>query len=79
MLLVVLAGAIVVQGIAANITNVYTAGLSLVNAVPPLGRFRATLLVAAAAVGLSRVPQTSSSRRRTGSSTSATSAPRSPA
>jgi NCS1 nucleoside transporter family len=54
--LVVLAGAIVVQGIAANITNVYTAGLSLVNAVPPLGRFRSTLLVAAAAVGLCAFP-----------------------
>ena len=37
-LLVLLLAAIVVQGIAANITNVYTAGLSLVNAVPPLGR-----------------------------------------
>ena len=55
-LLVVLAGAIVVQGIAANITNVYTAGLSLVNAVPPLGRFRSTLLVAAAAIGLCAFP-----------------------
>src|SRR5438270_4936039 len=52
-LLVVLALAIVVQGIAANITNVYTAGLSLVNSVPPLGRVRATILVAAAAVTLS--------------------------
>ncbi len=55
-LLVVIAGAIVVQGIAANITNVYTAGMSLVNAVPPLGRFRSTLIVAAAAVGLSAFP-----------------------
>ena len=55
-LLVVLAGAIVVQGIAANITNVYTAGLSLVNAIPPLGRFRSTLIVAAAAIGLSAFP-----------------------
>ena len=48
--------AIVVQGIAANITNVYTAGLSLVNAIPSLGRFRATLLAAAAAIGLSAFP-----------------------
>ena len=35
--------AIVVQGLAANITNVYTAGLSLVNSVPRLGRVRATV------------------------------------
>jgi NCS1 family nucleobase:cation symporter-1 len=55
-LLVLLLVAIVVQGIAANITNVYTAGLSLVNAVPPLGRLRATLLVAAPAIGLSAFP-----------------------
>jgi cytosine/uracil/thiamine/allantoin permease len=52
-LLVVLAVAIVVQGIAANITNVYTGGLSLVNTLPRLGRIRATVLVAAAAVALS--------------------------
>ncbi|HST26711.1 MAG TPA: cytosine permease [Gaiellaceae bacterium] len=52
-LLVVLAVAIVVQGIAANITNVYTAGLSLVNSVPALGRVRATILVAIGAVTLS--------------------------
>ena len=52
-LLAVLALAIVVQTIAANITNVYTAGLSLVNSVPPLGRIRATILVAIAAVTLS--------------------------
>jgi NCS1 family nucleobase:cation symporter-1 len=55
-LLVVLALAIVVQGIAANITNTYTSGLSLVNSIPALGRFRATVLVAAAAVGLSAFP-----------------------
>jgi NCS1 family nucleobase:cation symporter-1 len=55
-LLVLLLIAIVVQGIAANITNVYTAGLSLVNAVPGLGRLRATLFVAAAAIGLSAFP-----------------------
>jgi cytosine/uracil/thiamine/allantoin permease len=30
--------------------------LSLVNAIPPLGRFRSTLLVAAAAIGLSAFP-----------------------
>lgn len=55
-LLVILLLAIVVQGIAANITNVYTSGLSLVNSVPRLGRFRATLLVAAAAVAVSAFP-----------------------
>jgi NCS1 family nucleobase:cation symporter-1 len=55
-LLVLLLAAIVVQGIAANITNVYTAGLSLVNAVPPLGRLGATLVAAAAAIGLSAFP-----------------------
>jgi NCS1 nucleoside transporter family len=55
-LLVVVALAIVVQGIAANITNVYTAGLSLVNSVPRLGRLRATAIVAAAAVALSALP-----------------------
>jgi NCS1 nucleoside transporter family len=55
-LLVLLLIAIVVQGIAANITNVYTAGMSLVNAVPALGRLRATLLVAAAAIALSAFP-----------------------
>jgi nucleobase:cation symporter-1, NCS1 family len=55
-LLVVLLLAIVVQGIAANVTNVYTSGLSLVNSVPILGRFRATLIVAVAAVGLSALP-----------------------
>jgi cytosine permease len=48
--------AIVVQGIAANITNVYTSGLSLVNSVPALGRARATVLVACAAVVLSGFP-----------------------
>jgi cytosine permease len=55
-LLLVLMLAIVVQGIAANITNVYTAGLSLVNSAPVLGRIRATILVAIAAVTLSAFP-----------------------
>jgi NCS1 nucleoside transporter family len=55
-LLVVLAVAIVVQGIAANITNVYTSGLSLVNSLPALGRVRATVIVAAGAVALSGFP-----------------------
>jgi NCS1 nucleoside transporter family len=54
--LVVLALAIVVQGIAANITNVYTGGLSLVNTVPALGRVVATVLVGVAAVTLACFP-----------------------
>jgi purine-cytosine permease-like protein len=56
---VVLAGllvAIVVQTVAANLTNVYTAGLSLVNSLPALGRLRATVLAGAAAVVLSAFP-----------------------
>lgn len=56
LLLVLLLAAIVVQTLAANLTNVYTAGLSLVNTAPPLGRFRATLLAAVAAVTLSAFP-----------------------
>jgi NCS1 family nucleobase:cation symporter-1 len=55
-LLAVVLAAIVVQTLAANITNVYTAGLSLVNTVPRLGRLGATVLVAAAAIGLSGFP-----------------------
>ena len=56
LLLVVLLAAIVVQTLAANLTNVYTAGLSLVNTAPRLGRLRATILAAAAAVTLSAFP-----------------------
>ena len=55
----VLAGllvAIVVQTIAANLTNVYTAGLSLVNSLPRLGRLWATVAAGAAAVVLSGFP-----------------------
>jgi purine-cytosine permease-like protein len=55
----VLAGllvAIVVQTIAANLTNVYTAGLSLVNSLPRLGRLWATIVAGAAAVVLSGFP-----------------------
>ena len=55
-LLLALMAAVVVQGIAANVTNVYTAGLSLVNSLPTLGRIRATVLVALAAVALSAFP-----------------------
>jgi nucleobase:cation symporter-1, NCS1 family len=56
LLLVVLLAAIVVQTLAANLTNVYTAGLSLVNTAPGLGRLRATILAGAAAVTLSAFP-----------------------
>jgi cytosine permease len=56
LLLALLLLAIVVQGLAANITNVYTAGLSVVNTVPRLGRLRATLAAAAAAIALSAFP-----------------------
>jgi NCS1 nucleoside transporter family len=54
--LVILLVAIVVQGLAANITNVYTAGLSLLNAVPSLGRFRSTVAAAGIAIGLCAFP-----------------------
>ncbi len=63
-LLALLLVAIVVQGISANIGNVYTAGLSLVNTVPVLGRVRATILVAVAAVGLSAAPDVIDSAQR---------------
>jgi NCS1 nucleoside transporter family len=63
-LLALLLVAIVVQGISANIGNVYTAGLSLVNSLPVLGRLRATILVAAAAVGLSAAPDVIDSAQR---------------
>ena len=55
-LLVTLLAAIAVQGIAANITNAYTAGMSLVNSLPRLGRLRATIAAGAAALGLSAFP-----------------------
>jgi NCS1 family nucleobase:cation symporter-1 len=56
LLLTLLLVAVVVQGISANIGNVYTAGLALVNSIPRLGRLWATILVAAAAVALSAAP-----------------------
>jgi purine-cytosine permease-like protein len=54
--LVVLMAALVVQSTSPNITNVYTAGLSLLNSAPRLGRVGATLLVAAASIALSAFP-----------------------
>jgi nucleobase:cation symporter-1, NCS1 family len=56
LVLVLLLVAIVVQTLAANLTNVYTAGLSLVNTAPALGRLRATILAGVAAVVLSAFP-----------------------
>lgn len=56
LLLAVLLLAIVIQGLAANITNVYTAGLSIVNTIPRLGRLWGTIAAAAAAIVLSAFP-----------------------
>ena len=72
-LLVVLLVAIVVQGLAANITNVYTAGLSLVNTVPRLGRLWATVARRRRPRSSLSASRTSSTRRSAGSRTSATS------
>jgi nucleobase:cation symporter-1, NCS1 family len=55
-LLVLLFVAIAVQTLTANLTNVYTAGMSLVNSLPALGRLRATLVAAALAIALSAFP-----------------------
>jgi NCS1 nucleoside transporter family len=63
-LLLLMAVAIVVQGLAANISNVYTAGLSLVNTAPGLGRMRATVIVAGISVGLSALPDFVDSAQR---------------
>jgi purine-cytosine permease-like protein len=64
LLLTLLLVAVVVQGISANIGNVYTAGLALVNSIPRLGRLWATILVAAAAVALSAAPDVIDSAQR---------------
>ncbi|HKY26181.1 MAG TPA: cytosine permease, partial [Gaiella sp.] len=48
--------AIVVLTFAANVTNVYTGGLSLVSSLPSLGRVVATALVGVAAIVLSGFP-----------------------
>ena len=56
LVLLVLIAAIVIQGLAANVTNVYTGGLSLVNSIPRLGRLWATIAVAVVAVTLSAFP-----------------------
>jgi cytosine permease len=54
--LAILLVAIVVLTFAANVTNVYTGGLSLVSSVPALGRVRATVVVGLAAIVLSAFP-----------------------
>jgi nucleobase:cation symporter-1, NCS1 family len=48
--------AIVVQTFSANLTNVYTAGMSLVNTMPRLGRLPATIAAGSLAVVLSGFP-----------------------
>ena len=55
-LLILLLATIVVQSLAANLTNVYTAGMSLVNSMPRLGRLPATVIAGVAAVVLSGFP-----------------------
>jgi NCS1 nucleoside transporter family len=55
-LLVLLALLILVQATAINSMNLYTAGMSLVNAVPILGRVRATAVISVCAIALSGVP-----------------------
>jgi purine-cytosine permease-like protein len=54
--LLLLVLAILIQGMAANVVNTYTAGMSLVNAAPRLGRLVATALAAVLAVALSSFP-----------------------
>jgi NCS1 nucleoside transporter family len=63
-LLAILLVAVVAQGISANIGNVYTGGLALVNTIPRLGRLVATILVAVAAVALSAAPDVIDSAQR---------------
>jgi purine-cytosine permease-like protein len=48
--------AIVGQSTGANIPNIYTAGMSLVNALPRLGRFAATVAVGVVGVALTAFP-----------------------
>ena len=56
-LLVVLLVAILVQSTGVNVLNTYTVGLSLLNTAPRLGRFVATAIGGAAAIGLSALPE----------------------
>jgi NCS1 family nucleobase:cation symporter-1 len=55
-LLAVLLVAIVLQTMAVNLMNIYSGGLSLVNAIPRLGRFWSTAILGAVAVALSGFP-----------------------
>ncbi len=74
--LVVVLVAIVVQSLAANVMNVYTAGLSLVNSAPRLGPLPLERPRGGRGDRALRASRTSSTTRRSGSSTSATSPPR---
>jgi purine-cytosine permease-like protein len=56
-LLVILLVALVAQAISVNVTNVYTGGLSLVNAIPRLGRLVSTVVAGAASVALAAFPE----------------------
>jgi NCS1 nucleoside transporter family len=55
-LLAVLLIAVVLQTTAVNLMNIYSGGLSLVNAIPRLGRFWSTVVLGAIAVALSGLP-----------------------
>jgi cytosine permease len=56
-LLAILLVALVLQTTAVNLMNIYSGGLSLVNAIPRLGRFWSTVILGAVAVALSGFPE----------------------
>jgi nucleobase:cation symporter-1, NCS1 family len=56
-LLAVLLVAVVLQTTAVNLANIYSGGLSLVNAIPRLGRFWSTAVLGGIAVALSALPE----------------------
>jgi NCS1 nucleoside transporter family len=56
-LLALLLVALVLQTTAVNLMNLYSGGLSLVNAIPSLGRFWSTAILGAAAILLSALPE----------------------
>ena len=56
-ILVLLLVSVIVQMTAVNIINLYSAGLSLVNAVPRVGRLWTTVFAAAVGFGLSALPE----------------------
>jgi purine-cytosine permease-like protein len=55
-LLVILGVSILIQATAINVMNLYTAGLSLTNTAPRLGRVAATTAVSMLAIGISAFP-----------------------